>query len=116
MVRKAQQETQSFLPNATLQSVDASFGWERYFTDAFEKFLSASIVQLGNAFEQIEFSMGFDILDPRKLPKRKEDLIQYGDNELQYLGEHYGAQKVIRFEGKVSAQDADIDAIALTEE
>ena len=49
--------------------------------------------------------MALDILDPHK-----EDLIQYGDNELQGLGEHYGMQKINRFEGKINAQDADIDS------
>ena len=60
--------------------------------------------------------MAFDILDLRKLPEKNEDLIQYGDNELQGLSEHYGTQKVKRFEGKSSAQDADIDTTALTAE
>ena len=116
MVLKAQQQMLSLPPSARLRSADTSFGWERYVTDVFEKFLSAFIVQLDDAFEQLEFWMAFDILDLRKLPEKKEDLIQYGDNELQGLGEHYGTQKVKRFEGKSNAQDADIDTTALTAE
>ena len=105
MVLKAQQQMLSLPPSARLRSADTSFGWERYVTDVFEKFLSAFIVQLDDAFEQLEFWMALDILDPHK-----EDLIQYGDNELQGLGEHYGMQKINRFEGKINAQDADIDS------
>ena len=52
-------------------------------TNVFEKFLSAFIVQLDDAFEQLEFWMAFHILDLHKLPEKKEDLIQYGNNELQ---------------------------------
>ena len=59
--------------------------------------------------------MAFDIFDPRKLPEKKEDLIQYSDNELQDLGKHYGSQKKVnRFEGKVNTQDTNIDTTALT--
>ena len=47
-------------------------------------------VQLDDAFEQLEFWMDFDILDHCRLTEKKEDLIQYGDNELQGLGKHYG--------------------------
>ena len=47
--------------------------------------------------------MAFYILDPLKLPEKKEDLIQYADNKLQGLGEHYGMWKVNRFEGKINA-------------
>ena len=60
--------------------------------------------------------MAFDIFDPRKLPEKKEDLIQYSDNELWDLGECYGMWKVNRFESKVHTQDADIDNPALTAE
>ena len=60
--------------------------------------------------------MAFDIFYPHKLPEKKEDLIQYGDNKLQDLGEHYDMQKVNRFKGKVNAQDADIDTTATTAE
>ena len=116
MVLKAQQQTLSLPPSARLRSVDTSFGWERYVEDVFEKFLPAFIVQLDDAFEQLEFWMAFDILDLRKLPEKKEDLNQYGDKELQGLGEYYGTQKVKRFEGKSNAQDADIDTTALTAE
>ena len=51
MVRKAQQQTLSLPPSARLRSADTSFGWEHYVTDVFEKFLSAFIVQLDDAFE-----------------------------------------------------------------
>ena len=105
MVLKAHQQMLSLPPSARLRSADKSFGWERYVTDVFEKFLSAFIVQLDDAFEQLEFWKTLDILDPRK-----EDLILYGDNEQQGLGEHYGMQKINRFEGKINAQDADIDS------
>ena len=111
MVCKAQQQTLSLSPSARLWSANTSFGWEYYVTDVFEKFLSTFIEQLDVAFEQIEFWMAFDIFDPRKLPEKKEELIQYGNNRLQDLGEYYGTQKVNRLEGKVNAQDADIDAI-----
>ena len=59
--------------------------------------------------------MAFDILDPCKLPEKKEDLIQY-NHELQDLGKHYGMQKVNRFKGKVNAQDTVINTTALTAE
>ena len=83
MVHKAQQQKLSLPQSARLQSADTSFGWECYVTNVFEKFLSAFIVQLDDAFEQLEFWMAFHILDPHKLPEKKEDLIQYGNNELQ---------------------------------
>ena len=60
--------------------------------------------------------MAFYILDPHNLPEKKEDLIQYNNNELQDLGKHYGKQKVNRFEDKVNAQDAAINTTALTAE
>ena len=60
--------------------------------------------------------MAFSLFDPPKLPEKKEDLIQYGNYELQDLGEHYGMQKLNRFKGKVIAQNADIDTTALTAE
>ena len=60
--------------------------------------------------------MAFYILDPHNLPEKKEDLIQYNNNELQDLGKHCGKQKVNRFEDKVNAQDAAIDTTALTAE
>ena len=104
------QQTLSLLPSARLWSANTSFGWEYYVTDVFEKFLSTFIEQLDVAFEQIEFWMAFDIFDPCKLPEKKEDLIQYSNNGLQDLGEYYGTQKANRLEGKVNAQDADIDA------
>ena len=116
MVCKVQQQTLSLPPSARLWCADTSFGWEHYVTDVFKKLLSAFIEQLDVAFEQIEFWMAFDIFDPRKLPEKKEDLIQYSDNELWDLGEYYGMWKVNRFEGKVHAQDADIDTPALTAE
>ena len=90
MVCKAQQQTLSLPPSTRLRSADARFGWEHYVTDVFEKFLSAFIVQLDDAFEQLEFWLAFYILDPCKLPEKKEDLILYSDNKLQGLGEHYG--------------------------
>ena len=83
MVHKAQQQKLSLPQSARLRSADTSFGWECYVTNVFEKFLSAFIVQLDDAFEQLEFWMAFHILDPHKLPEKKEDLIQYGNNELQ---------------------------------
>ena len=43
-------------------------------------------------------------------------MIQYGDNELQDLGEHYGMQEVNGFKGKVNFQDAEIDTTALRAE
>ena len=116
MVCKAQQQTLSLPSSARLRSADTSFGWEHYVTDVLEKFLSAFIEQLDVAFEEIEFWMAFDIFYPHKLPKKKEDLIQYGDNELQDLGKHYDMQKVNRFKGKVNTQDADIDTTAMTAE
>ena len=60
--------------------------------------------------------MAFYIVDPHNLPEKKEDLIQYNNNELQDLVKHYGKQKVNRFEDKVNAQDAAIDTTALTAE
>ena len=60
--------------------------------------------------------MAFGIFDPCKLPEKKEDFIQYANKELQDLGEHHGTRKVNRLEGKVNAQDADIDTTALTAE
>ena len=102
--------------NSKTSTADTSFGWERYVIDISEKFLSAFIVQLDDTFEQLEFWMVFDILDPGKLHEKKENLIQYGHNNLQGLGEHYGTQKVNRFEVKINAQDADIDTTALTAE
>ena len=60
--------------------------------------------------------MAFNIFSPRKLPEKKEDLIQYGNNGLRDLGEYYSTQKVNRLEGKVNAQDTDIDNTALTAE
>ena len=83
MVHKAQQQKLSLPQSARLRSADTSFGWECYVTNVFEKFLSAFIVQLDDAFEQLEFWMAFHILDLHKLPEKKEDLIQYGNNELQ---------------------------------
>ena len=109
MVCKVQQQTLSLPPSARLWCADTSFGWE-HVTDVFKKLLSAFIEQLDVAFEQIEFWMAFDIFDPCKLPEKKEDLIQYSNNGLQDLGEYYGTQKANRLEGKVNAQDADIDA------
>ena len=41
----------------------------------------------------------------------KEDLIQYSGNELQDISKHYGRWG---FEGKVNAQDAEIDTSAST--
>ena len=77
----------SLPPSARIRSADTSFGWERYVTDVFEKLLSVFILLLDNASEQLEFWMAFDLLDPCKLPEKKEDLIQYSD-ELQDLGKH----------------------------
>ena len=50
MVRKTQQQRLSLSPSARLQSADTSFGWERYATNVFKKFLSAFIVQFDDAF------------------------------------------------------------------
>ena len=65
IVRKAQQQKLSLPQSARLRSADTSFGWECYVTDVFEKFLSAFLVQLDDAFEQLEFWMAFHILDPQ---------------------------------------------------
>ena len=46
----------------------------------------------------------------------KEDLIQYSGSELQDLSKHYGMWKINWFEGKVNAQDAEIDTSASTVE
>ena len=116
MACKAQQQTLSLPPSVRLGSADTSFRWEHYVTDVFEKLLSGFIEQLDVAFEQVEFWMAFGIFDPRKLPEKKEDLIQYANNELQDLGEHHGTRKVNRLEGKVNAQDGDTDPTALTAE
>ena len=116
MVCKAQQQTLGLPSSARLQSADTSFGWEHYVTDVFEKFLSGFLEQSDVPFEQIEFWMAFDIFDPLKLPEKKEDLIQYGNNKLQDLGEYYDMLKANRFEGKVNVQNTDIDTTALTAE
>ena len=116
MACKAQQQTLSLPPSVRLWSADTSFRWEHYVTDVFKKLLSGFIEQLDVAFEQVEFWMAFGIFDPRKLPEKKEDLIQYANNELQDLGEHHGTWKVNRLEGKVNAQDGDTDTTALTAE
>ena len=102
-----------------LSSADASFGWKHCTTDVFKKFLSAFVVQLDNAFEQPEFWIAFDILDPYKLSSKKEDLIQsiqWQQDVVQDLGKHYSTQKVNRFKGKVNMRGADIDTTALTAE
>ena len=109
-------ESSDLTTRPSLHEWEHYFGWEHYVTDVFEKFLSAFIEQSDVAFEQIEFWMAFDIFDPLKLPEKKEDLIQYGNNKLQDLGEYYGTLKVSRFEGKVNIQDTDIDITALTAE
>ena len=70
-VCKVQQQMLSLPSSARLRSADTSFGWEHDVTDVFKKFLSAFIVQLDVAFEQIEFWMALDIFDPRKLPEKK---------------------------------------------
>ena len=72
MVSKVQQQTLSLRPIASLQSADTSFEWERYVTDVFEKFLSAFMLELDDAFEQLEFWMAFNILDPYKLTEKKK--------------------------------------------
>ena len=72
MVCKVQQQTLSLRPIARLQSADTSFEWERYVTDVFEKFLSAFMLELDDAFEQLEFWMAFNILDPYKLTEKKK--------------------------------------------
>ena len=110
-VCKAQQQMLSLPPSARLRSADTSFRWEHYVADVFEK-----LEQLDTAFEQVEFWIVFGIFNPRKLPEKKENLIQYGGNELEDSGEHYGMRKVNRFEGKVNAQYPDIDTTALTAE
>ena len=102
-----------------LWSADASFEWKHCATDIFEKFLSAFVVQLDNAFEQLEFWIAFDILDPYKLSSKKEDLIQsiqWQHNVVQDLGKRYSTQKVNRFKGRVNTQGADIDTTVLTAE
>ena len=76
----------------------------------------AFIEELDNTFEQLEFWISFAIFDPCKLPERKEDIINYGKNELQELGEFYGTKKVDKFKGKVNTQDPDIDLTALKAE
>ena len=37
--------------------------------------------------------MTFDIFNPCKLSEKKEDLIHYGNNKLQDLGENYATGK-----------------------
>ena len=86
LVQKAQQQTISFTPSAILGHADTSFGWEHCVTDIYKKFLSAFLVQLNDAFEQLKFWRALDILDTCKIPKKK-DLIQYSNNKLQDLGE-----------------------------
>ena len=41
----------------------------------------------------IERWMTFDIFNPCKLSEKKEDLIHYGNNKLQDLGENYAMGK-----------------------
>ena len=115
-VCKAREQMLSLPPSSRLRSADENFEWERFAADVFQRFVLAFIEELDNAFGQLEFWMSFAIFDPRKLPERKEEIINYGKNELQELGEFYSTKKVDKFKGKVNTQDLDIDLTALKAE
>ena len=75
----------------------------------FHPFVGAFIAEINEAFEQLQFWVNFTIFDPRKLPKAKEELKRYGNEELSELLSHYTVSKADVFKAKTSAA-ADIDS------
>ena len=59
----------------------------------FHPFLDALIKEINEAFKQIQFWVNFTITDTTKLPKAKEHLKTYGNEELSELLSNYAVSK-----------------------
>ena len=75
----------------------------------FHSFVDAFIEEINEAFGQFQFWINFSILDPRKLPKAKEELKMYGNKELSELLSHYAVSKTDIFKANRTSAAADID-------
>ena len=80
------------LVSAKVRHTD-QFNWESFMNAIFHPFVDAFIEEINEAFEQFQFWVNFSILDPRKLPKAKEELKMYGNKELSELLSHYAVSK-----------------------
>ena len=62
-------------------------------------FVQRLIKEIKEPFEQLQFWIQFKILDPRNLPKSKDQLISYGNEKLMQLLTHYGSSIRDVFQG-----------------
>ena len=90
---------------------EIEFSWGGFESNVFYPFVDGFIVEIEEAFMQLEFWANLSIFDPRKLPVTKLQLPSYGNDEFDRLLSHYGESKTDTFKGNVVNQEADIDPL-----
>ena len=75
----------------------------------FHPFVDAFIDEINEAFEQLQFWVKLTIFDPRKLPKAKKILKNYGNEELRELLANYAVSKTNIFRENRTFAWADTD-------
>ena len=104
------------LPVASRLRESVVFDWSTFESKIFFPFVDEFILEIQEAFKQLEFWVKFSIFDPRNLPDTKVQLASYGNNELESLISHYGNSKSDTFKGVTVTQEPDIaPAAALAE-
>ena len=104
------------LPVASRLRESVVFDWSTFESKIFFPFVDEFILEIQEAFKQLEFWVKFSIFDPRNLPDTKVQLASYGNNELESLISHYGNLKSDTFKGVTVTQEPDIaPAAALAE-
>ena len=94
----ANEEILSLPATAKLQNSD-TVDWQTFKSETFCNFVERLIKGIEKTLEQFQFWIKFEIFDPRKLPKSKDQLISYGNEELTQLLTHYGSSITDVFQG-----------------
>ena len=99
----------SLPPSAATRSNLKPFDLNDFEKTVFIPFLDAFIVEVQEAFSQLDFWLSFVVFDPRKLPEDQNLLDGYGDDEISNLLGHYGVNHSDEYEGKTNHQAADLN-------
>ena len=75
----------------------------------FHPFVDAFVDEINEAFEELQFWVKLTIFDPRKLPKAKKILKNYGNEELRELLANYAVSKTNIFKANRTFAWADTD-------
>ena len=109
MIEISKTEIQSLPPSTRTHTSSRPFAFEEFEENIYRPFLDRFVDEVKEAFNQLDFCLGFVVFDPRKLPQKKDALNNYGITEIEELLSHYGRHQSDECKNEVSKQTADID-------